>query len=87
MPSRLIPPLLPPQIPPPLPYHHRRSSSLITPIAAATTAAFSFLLLFVICFRKITRKRTVPTDFSKPPTASPTPLSVAPRTTSPLLFA
>ncbi|KAJ6889570.1 receptor-like serine/threonine-protein kinase [Populus alba x Populus x berolinensis] len=65
MPSRPAPPFLPPQ-PSPLPYH-QRSSSRIPPLAAASTSAFSFLLLFVICFRKLTRKRTVPTDFSKPP--------------------
>uniref|UniRef100_A0A6N2MNL6 Protein kinase domain-containing protein n=1 Tax=Salix viminalis TaxID=40686 RepID=A0A6N2MNL6_SALVM len=65
MPSRPVPPFLPPQ-PSPLPYH-QRSSSLIPPLATSSTAAFSFLLLFVICFRKLTRKRTVPTDFSKPP--------------------
>ncbi|KAJ6869688.1 hypothetical protein NC651_034424 [Populus alba x Populus x berolinensis] len=66
MPSRPIPPLLPPQPPPLLPPHHH-PSRLIAPLAAATAAAFSVLVLFVICFRKITRKRTVPTDFSKPP--------------------
>ncbi|KAJ6375083.1 hypothetical protein OIU77_000115 [Salix suchowensis] len=65
MPSRPVPPFLPPQ-PSPLPYH-QRSSSLIPPLATSSTAAFSFLLLLLICFRKLTRKRTVPTDFSKPP--------------------
>ncbi|KAB5525402.1 hypothetical protein DKX38_023151 [Salix brachista] len=38
-----------------------------SPLAAATAVAFSVLVLFAICFRKITRKRTVPADFSKPP--------------------
>ncbi|KAG5234503.1 kinase family protein [Salix suchowensis] len=65
MPSRPVPPFLPPQ-PSPLPYH-QRSSSLIPPLATSSTAAFSLLLLLLICFRKLTRKRTVPTDFSKPP--------------------
>ncbi|KAJ9139954.1 hypothetical protein P3X46_030645 [Hevea brasiliensis] len=79
MPSRSIPPPLPESPPlfvtsPPVatpsptqfPNHHRPLSSRLLPPLTAATAAFSFLLVFVVCFRKISRKRTVPSD-SKPP--------------------
>ncbi|KAJ8771433.1 hypothetical protein K2173_026610 [Erythroxylum novogranatense] len=61
MPSRAIPPS-------PLHHHHHHHSISyrIFPPLGAATAAFSFLLLFTICFRKISHKRTVPSD-SRPP--------------------
>ncbi|KAM2533305.1 hypothetical protein PS1_001813 [Malus domestica] len=46
----------------------RVSSRLPHPIAAVSaTTAFSLLLFLVVCFRKITRKRTTPESDSKPP--------------------
>ncbi|KAJ8752890.1 hypothetical protein K2173_008625 [Erythroxylum novogranatense] len=60
MPSRVIPPS-----PPPFHRDHNISvSSHSFPSVAA--AGFASLLLFTFCFRKISRKRTVPSD-SRPP--------------------
>ncbi|XP_027110420.1 receptor-like serine/threonine-protein kinase At2g45590 [Coffea arabica] len=59
MPSRELPPT-----PQPPPLHH-----LEPPLAGSVAAAFSLLILCTFCFRKVSRKRTVPssdTD-SKPP--------------------
>ncbi|CDP05274.1 unnamed protein product [Coffea canephora] len=59
MPSRELPPT-----PQPPPLHH-----LEPPLSGSVAAAFSLLILFTFCFRKVSRKRTVPssdTD-SKPP--------------------
>ncbi|XP_059667010.1 receptor-like serine/threonine-protein kinase At4g25390 [Cornus florida] len=74
MPSRqmlqLSPPLIipttasPPSIIPH--HHHHHNSHLIPPLAGGVAAAFSCLILLTVCFRKISRKRTVPAD-SKPP--------------------
>ncbi|KAK4411328.1 Receptor-like serine/threonine-protein kinase [Sesamum angolense] len=50
--------------PPPAPLHHRHVR-LLPPLLAAAVA-LAFFLLSVIFYRKITRKRTVPTDL-KPP--------------------
>ncbi|CAN0902641.1 Receptor-like serine/threonine-protein kinase At4g25390 [Linum grandiflorum] len=64
MPSR---PLHPPS-PSPSPFtrhHHHFPSKLLPPLTAAT-AAFSVFLIFAACYRKLTHKRTVPSD-SKPP--------------------
>ncbi|KAJ4706139.1 Receptor-like serinethreonine-protein kinase [Melia azedarach] len=70
MPSRPIPPSQPFISPSPTPHHHRHRPSvshLVPPLSAATAAAFSLLLILTFCFRKkLTRKRTVPSD-SKPP--------------------
>ncbi|XP_012090359.2 receptor-like serine/threonine-protein kinase At4g25390 [Jatropha curcas] len=70
-PSLILSPIVTsPPIPTPSPiqfrHHHRHLSSRLLPPITAATAAFSCLLIFVICFRKINRKRTVPSD-SKPP--------------------
>ncbi|KAL5570133.1 hypothetical protein UlMin_026708 [Ulmus minor] len=51
---------------------HRHTYLL--PLAAATATAFSLLLFLVVCFRKITRKRTAPEADSKPPHRFPYPL-------------
>ncbi|KAM1135844.1 hypothetical protein ACFX13_034763 [Malus domestica] len=52
------------------------SSRCTHPLAAAsTTIAFSLILFLLVCFRKITRKRTAPESDSKPPTGTPTPSS------------
>ncbi|CAA0809506.1 Receptor-like serine/threonine-protein kinase [Striga hermonthica] len=63
MPSRR---LLSPATSPPDRTHH-----LLPPLAGCLTAAFSILLLLVLCFRRISRKRTAPsasdTDSKKPP--------------------
>ncbi|CAL1405093.1 unnamed protein product [Linum trigynum] len=60
-------PVFPPSPSPLLPHHRLSSRQLLPPLAAATTTvAFSFLLIFAACFRKLTQKRTVPSD-SKPP--------------------
>uniref|UniRef100_A0A5B6ZCS5 non-specific serine/threonine protein kinase n=1 Tax=Davidia involucrata TaxID=16924 RepID=A0A5B6ZCS5_DAVIN len=70
-PQMLPPPLILPT-PPVLtqfPHHHHHSNSrLVPPLAGgvAAVAAISLLILLTVCFRKISRKRTVPTD-SKPP--------------------
>ncbi|XP_050223978.1 receptor-like serine/threonine-protein kinase At4g25390 [Mercurialis annua] len=67
MPSRSLPPLPPESSsPPPSFTHHTRFSTRLIPPITAATAAFSFLLVFTFCFRKITRNRTVPSD-AKPP--------------------
>ncbi|CAI0404040.1 unnamed protein product [Linum tenue] len=47
-------------------HHHRLSPRQLLPPLGAATVAFSFLLIFAACYRKLTQKRTVPTD-SKPP--------------------
>nr|GMD02204.1 receptor-like serine/threonine-protein kinase At4g25390 [Ipomoea batatas] len=64
MPSRDFPPSSSP--PPPL---HTQTHNLVAPLAGGIAAAASILLIFTFCFRKISRKRTVPsTDAeSKPP--------------------
>ncbi|CAA0832195.1 Receptor-like serine/threonine-protein kinase [Striga hermonthica] len=63
MPSRR---LLSPPAAPVSPTDH-----LLPPLAGGLTAAFSCLILLVLCFRRITRKRTAPatsdTDSRKPP--------------------
>ncbi|KAK4431574.1 Receptor-like serine/threonine-protein kinase [Sesamum alatum] len=57
--------------PTPGPASHHRTSHLIPPLAGGLTAAFSCLLLLVLCFRRISKKRTAPsasdTDSKKPP--------------------
>ncbi|GFQ07997.1 receptor-like serine/threonine-protein kinase at2g45590 [Phtheirospermum japonicum] len=45
--------------------HHHRRSPLLPPLLAAAIA-LAFFFLSVILYRKITRRRTVPTDL-KPP--------------------
>uniref|UniRef100_A0A5B6ZBT1 Protein kinase domain-containing protein n=1 Tax=Davidia involucrata TaxID=16924 RepID=A0A5B6ZBT1_DAVIN len=71
MPSRQMPPpplILPaassPPTVPPLP--PLSGSRLLPPLSGGVVAAFSLLTLLTVCFRKISRKRTVPED-SKPP--------------------
>lgn len=62
MPSRPLPPPQPPPI-------HHKDHHLIPPLVGSFAAAFSLLILLTFCFRKVSRKRTVPsseTD-SKPP--------------------
>ncbi|KAA8533803.1 hypothetical protein F0562_031320 [Nyssa sinensis] len=78
MPSRQMPPpplILPvpaasfPPIPSPteFPHHQQQSESrLLPPFSGGVAAAFSLFILLTVCFRKISRKRTVPAD-SKPP--------------------
>ncbi|XP_015581783.3 receptor-like serine/threonine-protein kinase At4g25390 [Ricinus communis] len=66
MPSRSLPPESPQPSFAQFHHHHHPLSSRLLPPLTAATAAFSFLLIFAVCFRKITRKRTVPSD-SKPP--------------------
>ncbi|KAL7158585.1 hypothetical protein ABFS83_02G153800 [Erythranthe nasuta] len=51
--------------PPPSPLHHRSHSPLLPPLLAAAIA-LAFFFLSVIFYRKITRRRTAPTDL-KPP--------------------
>ncbi|KAM7504675.1 hypothetical protein LguiB_003579 [Lonicera macranthoides] len=63
MPSRSIPPPLSPTPSPPSLHHHRQ---YIPPVAGGVVAAFSLLLALTLCFRQLSRKRTVPSD-SKPP--------------------
>ncbi|KAL2227153.1 receptor-like serine/threonine-protein kinase At4g25390 [Sesamum indicum] len=57
--------------PTPGPASHHRTNHLIPPLAGGLTAGFSCLLLLVLCFRKISKKRTAPsasdTDSKKPP--------------------
>ncbi|XP_073139116.1 receptor-like serine/threonine-protein kinase At4g25390 [Henckelia pumila] len=54
---------------PPPPQH--LTTSLVPPLAGGLTAAVSLVLLFALCFRRISKKRTVPsasdTDSKKPP--------------------
>ncbi|KAL3829601.1 hypothetical protein ACJIZ3_018403 [Penstemon smallii] len=52
--------------PPPPPLHHHRHIHLLPPLLAAAIA-LAFFLLSAIAYRKITRKRTVPTDLKQPP--------------------
>ncbi|GER36729.1 kinase family protein [Striga asiatica] len=63
MPSRRL--LSPPAAP------VSRTDHLLPPLAGGLTAALSCLILLVLCFRRITRKRTAPaasdTDSRKPP--------------------
>ncbi|KAL3834546.1 hypothetical protein ACJIZ3_009282 [Penstemon smallii] len=62
MPSRHL--LSPPQ-------SHHHSLHLVPPLAGGITAAFSCLLIFLLCFRRFSKKRTAPsasdTDSKKPP--------------------
>ncbi|XP_051139379.1 receptor-like serine/threonine-protein kinase At2g45590 isoform X2 [Andrographis paniculata] len=51
-------------MPPPPP---RRPHVPIVPAVIAAAMCLAFLCLFIILYRKITRKRTVPTDLMKPP--------------------
>ncbi|KAI8564686.1 hypothetical protein RHMOL_Rhmol03G0200800 [Rhododendron molle] len=51
---------------PPDPPQQHQAPSLIPPLAGAAAAALSLLILLTIFLRKLTRKRTVPSD-SKPP--------------------
>ncbi|XP_062007963.1 LOW QUALITY PROTEIN: receptor-like serine/threonine-protein kinase At4g25390 [Rosa rugosa] len=51
----------------PKPPQPHRTHLLVPLVGAATTAAFSLLLFLLVCFRKITRKRTAPEADSKPP--------------------
>lgn len=53
-------------MPPPQPTPHLRHAVLLPPLVAAAIA-LAFFFLSVILYRKITRKRTVPTDLMKPP--------------------
>ncbi|KAK6125942.1 hypothetical protein DH2020_040331 [Rehmannia glutinosa] len=57
--------------PPPPTAVHNRTNHLLPPLAGGLTAAFSCLLLLVLCFRRFNRKRTAPTasdtDSKKPP--------------------
>ncbi|KAF3433081.1 hypothetical protein FNV43_RR24183 [Rhamnella rubrinervis] len=46
---------------------HAHYTPLLPPVAAATATAFSVLLFLLVCFRKVTRKRTAPEADSKPP--------------------
>ncbi|KAL6541779.1 hypothetical protein OROGR_011265 [Orobanche gracilis] len=64
MPSRRL--LSPPTSP------HDRINHLLPPVAGGLTAAISCLLVLVLCFRRISKKRTAPTaasdtDSKKPP--------------------
>ncbi|XP_057798455.1 receptor-like serine/threonine-protein kinase At4g25390 [Salvia miltiorrhiza] len=63
MPSRRL-------LSPPAPAHHP-TNHILPPLAGGLTAAFSCLLLLVLCFRRISKKRTAPsasdTDSKKPP--------------------
>ncbi|GMN40864.1 hypothetical protein TIFTF001_010088 [Ficus carica] len=64
MPSRSIP-----AAPSPTPStasqpHHTPTAPLAAAAAAATGAAFSVLFFLVVCFRKVTRKRTAPAEVS-----------------------
>ncbi|KAK2980938.1 hypothetical protein RJ640_022917 [Escallonia rubra] len=63
------PPLSPPSVftisPAPSSLHHPRR--LAFPLAGGVAAAFSVLLALTLCFRKLTRKRTVPSPSSDPP--------------------
>ncbi|KAL8495425.1 hypothetical protein ACS0TY_019533 [Phlomoides rotata] len=52
-------------MPPPPPPPHRRHAALLPPLFAAAVA-LAFFFLCVIFYRKLTRRRTVPTDL-KPP--------------------
>nr|GMC94406.1 receptor-like serine/threonine-protein kinase At4g25390 [Ipomoea batatas] len=54
---------------PPPPVVHTQTHSLVAPLAGGIAAAASILLIFTFCFRKISRKRTVPSSDaeSKPP--------------------
>ncbi|XP_057476522.1 LOW QUALITY PROTEIN: receptor-like serine/threonine-protein kinase At4g25390 [Actinidia eriantha] len=65
MPSRQMPP--PPEPPFRPPHHGHQNHRLVPPLAGGVAAAFSLFILLTICFRKLTRKRTVPSDSSKPP--------------------
>ncbi|KAK6118040.1 hypothetical protein DH2020_048205 [Rehmannia glutinosa] len=57
--------------PPPPTVSHNRTNHLLPPLDGGLTAAFSCLLLLVLCFRRFNRKRTAPTasdtDSKKPP--------------------
>ncbi|KAH6789524.1 Protein kinase superfamily protein [Perilla frutescens var. frutescens] len=53
-------------MPPPPPSLHRHHAAFLPPLVAAAVALV-FFFLSVILYRKITRKRTVPTDLMKPP--------------------
>ncbi|KAL7003243.1 hypothetical protein U1Q18_004401 [Sarracenia purpurea var. burkii] len=67
MPSRQLPPPPPPsETPLTSPHHGHQEHRLIPSLAGGVAAAFSLLILLTVCFRKLTRKRTVPSD-SKPP--------------------
>ncbi|KAL3647413.1 hypothetical protein CASFOL_008381 [Castilleja foliolosa] len=57
MPSRRL--LSPPMSP------HDRTNRLLLPLAGGLTAGFSCLLLLVLCFRRISKKRTVPAAASE----------------------
>ncbi|KAH6817842.1 Protein kinase superfamily protein [Perilla frutescens var. frutescens] len=53
-------------MPPPPPSMHRHHAAFLPPLVAAAVA-LAFFFLSIILYRKITRKRTVPTDLMKPP--------------------
>ncbi|XAR66183.1 Non-specific serine/threonine protein kinase [Bertholletia excelsa] len=59
MPSRQMPPPEPPR-------NDGRSNRLVAPLAGGVAAVFVLLIFFTILLRKLTRKRTFPSD-SKPP--------------------
>ncbi|PON88049.1 Serine/threonine protein kinase [Trema orientale] len=69
MPSRSIPtaPAPTPSTWAAQPHHRIHLPPSLAAATATAAAAFSFLLFLVVCFRKITRKRTAPEADSKPP--------------------
>ncbi|XP_047314954.1 receptor-like serine/threonine-protein kinase At2g45590 [Impatiens glandulifera] len=62
LPAESSPP--PPELPK-QPHHHTNDAKLILPIVAASVTV-TFLILFIIFYRKISRKRTAPADLKLP---------------------